>query len=582
MQRTRTTRNRIRARRRQSNAGTLTFGRLLTTMGMGVILLLVAVTFVGDYLRVPRLTVSAQPGLISPNGDGTQDTTSLSYALSEEATVTVEVVNADGVVVKTLTAAEHRPAGQYVVLWDGADDDGRVVADGRYSLRVTAKGTARAAVQSADVQVDTQPPPLRLTNLEGVARVASPGLTIEGVTEPGAVVYQAGNAEAITVDANGFFKIERQLTEGVNILEILASDAAGNTARTSHEVTLITQPPELSIATPANDQWLNEAVLEVTGVAPAAASVTVNGQPALLQDDGSFRREVILQEGDNTLRIEATDDVGNVTAQERVVHLKTRPPTLSLNLEEGSVFQQATIQLTGRTDPGSTVLVNNRVVAVSPLGEFQTTLNLINGRNTIRVETRDVAGNTFALTRHVLFESPGAENELERFLNNLPSLSSLGTPLLILLPSLLLLGYLFSRPISLQLITDAETFTPGLPEEGKVLTLTLDLSRSARTTVEVLNPFNRPVATITHRRQRDAGQHTLYWDGYDDYGHVLPAGEYTVQATASTPTGTVRSVVPLTIHEDPLVSSRYGRQKGVPAVGERPVVVQRGGRRGRN
>jgi bacillopeptidase F len=151
-------------------------------------------------------------------------------------------------------------------------------------------------------------------------------LKVEGLTDTDAIVYQAGYTDRIPVDNRGRFEIERQLTEGSNILEVLASDNAGNTTRTSREVILITQPPELSLIGPGIDQWYNEAIIEVSGVAPNAASVTVNNQPATLAEDGTFNREIILQEGDNPIRVAATDDVGNITTQERLVHLNTIPP----------------------------------------------------------------------------------------------------------------------------------------------------------------------------------------------------------------------------------------------------------------
>lgn len=550
-------------RRRASSASGLTFRQFSTALGIGVVLILLGATFLGDYLSVPTLSVSALPGVISPNGDKTQDFTNLSYTLSEEADVLIEVLNPAGRAIKTLSEVKKQPAGQYVVSWDGSTDAGQAATDGLYRLQVTAKGASRAVSQSAEVRIDTQPPPLKLTNLDEITRLSSPALTIEGLTEAGATVLQAGIADPVTVDNQGRFTIERQLPEGATILEILASDQAGNTTRVSHEVTLITKPPEVTLTAPNNDQWTNEGVIEVSGIAPGAAEVTVNNQPVTLLDNGAFNYELILQEGDNAIRVEVTDEVGNVSIQERLVHLKTKAPSLSLNIEDGATFQQSTIQLTGRTDPGATVLVNNQVVAVSALGEFQLPLHLMNGANVINVETRDIAGNIATLSKQVSFESPVAQNELDRFLNNLPQLPSLGTPLLILIPSLLLLGYLFSRPVSLMLYSDSENFTPGLPDEGQQLTLTLDLSKSARTTVEVLNRFNRPVATISYRRQRESGQHTFFWDGYDDFGNVLPAGEYTIKASASTPGGSVSSAIPLFIHEDPLVHGQYARRKDV-------------------
>jgi len=148
---------------------------------------------------------------------------------------------------------------------------------------------------------------------------------------------------------------------------------------------------------------------------------------------------------------------------------------------------------------------------------------------------------------------------MARFLDRLPPLSSLATPLLVLFPGLLLFGYMFTRPISLLLTADTETFTPGLPGEGQMVTLRLNTSKSARVSVQVMNQFGQPVATISPRRQRSAGAHTLLWDGYDEWGNVVTPGEYTLQAEASTPSGVVRSAIPIVLRQDPLVYAQYGR-----------------------
>ncbi len=559
---TRNSTNSIRTRRlRPATSRRLTFGQFASALGMGIALLLLGVTFLGDYFRVPKVSLSVSPEIISPNGDQVQDAVSIGYSLSEDAEIAITILNRFDVAVRQLRASEPQPAGQYVSLWDGKDDTGAIVSDGKYTIEIAGKGVSRTAVARQTVQVDTEPPPLQLTNLNDVTRVASPGITLEGVTEPGATVYQAGNAETVAVDAQGYFKIDRQLTEGSNILDIFASDQAGNTTHLSHNVVLVTRPPELTVASPTNDQWLNQKVLEVIGAAPNAAQVLVNEQPAIVQEDGTFSREVILREGDNTIRVEVTDDVGNTAVAEQTVHLKTSPPQLEVNIADGAVFQQAGVRLSGRTEPGAIVRVNNRLLSVSPLGEFQTNLSLLNGRNTIKIEVRDVAGNITQMSRRVEFKSPVAQNEVNRFFERLPALSSLATPVLVAIPLLLLLGFAFTRPISLLLTTDAETFTPGIPEEQQVVTLRLNLSKSARTSVRVLNSFGNPVATISPRRQRGAGIHTFTWDGYDDWGRALAPGEYTLVAEASAPTGQVRSAVTLTLRQDPLVAAQYSHRR---------------------
>ncbi len=70
------------------------------------------------------------------------------------------------------------------------------------------------------------------------------------------------------------------------------------------------------------------------------------------------------------------------------------------------------------------------------------------------------------------------------------------------------------------LSVDRHAFTPGLPEEGKVVILSVDLGKPARTTLEVLDQFGRPLATILHNRRRSVGEHHilgLYAAGWTEH-----------------------------------------------------------------
>lgn len=390
-------------RRRATSRG-LSFGPIATAITVGTVAVLLGVTFIGDWLRTPKISAEASPSIISPNSDQAQDTTNFSYILNEDAQVTVQVFNESNVLVQTISSNEFQTRGQHVAIWNGRDSLDQVVSDGRYRLQVTAKGTVLAATQSANVVVDTAPPTLRLANLDEVSRVRQANLTIEGLTDPDAVVQLAGDPKIVPIDAEGRFSLKRQLAEGSNSLQISATDPAGNVATISREIILVTQPPEIAISAPANDSWTNENLITVAGVVPAGASLKVNGQEATVAEGGQFEREVILQEGDNILRIEATDDVGNVTSQEIIIHRKMSAPSLTVNVEDGSSFQQAEVQIIGKTDPGAVVLVGGQGVTVSSLGEFQTTVNLLKGDNLLEVTAQDQAGNTTKLQRRLRFE----------------------------------------------------------------------------------------------------------------------------------------------------------------------------------
>src|SRR5271157_295099 len=66
----------------------------------------------------------------SPNGDGQEDTATVSYCLAEAANVTIAITDSSGTTVRTLADGVSEPAacgysGDYL-RWDGRDDSGVV------------------------------------------------------------------------------------------------------------------------------------------------------------------------------------------------------------------------------------------------------------------------------------------------------------------------------------------------------------------------------------------------------------------------------------------------------------------------
>lgn len=545
--------------RRRATSNGLSFGPLATVITVGTVAVLLGVTFIGDWLRTPKVSAETSPSIISPNGDLAQDSTNFSYTLNEDAEVTINVFDEGHNLLRTIKSNEFQTRGQHVAVWDGKNSVGQPVDDGRYRLEVTAKGTVRAGTQSATVLVDTLPPTLRLANLNDTNRVRDANLSIEGLTDADAVVLVRGDPSYIPVDADGHFTYKRQLLEGSNEIVVQATDPAGNTASLSREVILVTQPPEVTVTNPASGVWTKESLVPVSGVVPAGTTIKVNGQETPVNEAGEFSREVILQEGENVLRIAATDDVGNVTTQELIVRRKTLPPALSVNVENGQTFQQSDVQIIGKTDPGVLVQVGGQTVPVSSLGEFQTSVNLATGDNLLDVLAQDQAGNTTRLQRRIRYNVSAPESELARVARNLPELSTYFVPVLISLPLLLIIAYWVTRPVSLVVSADSSSFQPGLPEEGRFMRLAIDLSKAARTTVEIKDRRGNTVATLLHRRHRSGGQHTLHWDGYDDFGRVVAPGEYSVEASASTTGGNVKGTLNIAVLEDRAVHRHYLR-----------------------
>jgi flagellar hook assembly protein FlgD len=122
--------------------------------------------FVRSTQLIPRdsaapvaVTVDAAPTTISPNGDNSFDTTSLSARFSESVDWTLRVTAADGTVVRSTSGTGQEP----VVTWAGLVD-GAAVADGTYTYTFRGQDAWQNApepvARSGTVKVDTTPPAL--------------------------------------------------------------------------------------------------------------------------------------------------------------------------------------------------------------------------------------------------------------------------------------------------------------------------------------------------------------------------------------------------------------------------------------
>src|SRR4051812_29097717 len=112
----------------------------------------------------------ANPSVITPNADGSGDTTTVSFTLGTAAQVYAQVVDAGGAPLLTLLN-ETRPAGASSLPW-GA----HVLPDGRYRVVVTARAGGKTTTKAADVVVDRT-----LAGLQSSLPVLSP--TGDGVND---------------------------------------------------------------------------------------------------------------------------------------------------------------------------------------------------------------------------------------------------------------------------------------------------------------------------------------------------------------------------------------------------------------
>lgn len=210
-------------------------------------------------------------------------------------------------------------------------------------------------IQGEEQATDVEPPVVRLPDyaldslhpLPQPAQFALKGTSCDLLTNVmdnagGSRVTVLDNGQTLATNAmqNGFQTYHLELAEGVNSMEVLAVDMAGNRASVKFILNADSQGPVISLSSlPASvsspSVLVGGQVTDRSGV----RSVTVNGQDVTPYADGTFSQSVPLVIGPNTIVIEAIDNRGNSARQEITISRNsssTGPRSLYVILTVGS------------------------------------------------------------------------------------------------------------------------------------------------------------------------------------------------------------------------------------------------------
>lgn len=172
----------------------------------------------------------------------------VSIRLREADALDVTIVDEAGETVRVLREGARPGRGRVTFRWNGADDEGETVPDGRYRLRVHLVEADRTVTFARRIVVDTEPPEIRLLGLS--PNTVEPGEEVELRFELGEVArvlirvdrrragplgrFEAGTREAV-------WPAERRgqaLEVGTYELRLAARDLAGNRSRSAETIPL--------------------------------------------------------------------------------------------------------------------------------------------------------------------------------------------------------------------------------------------------------------------------------------------------------------------------------------------------------
>ncbi len=237
-----------------------------------------------------------------------------------------------------------RGKGYYPVTLHATDDSGNVTtaddtdAEVGANLRVTVTETVAPVVtlisptQGARTKNNKPAITFKATDAGSGINTASGRISIDGGAE--AVVAMTGSGS----EYNGTYTPANALIDGTHSISIYVYDYDKNkSAVVTCSFIVDTIPPSLAVPYPENNARINTLESEVrvqtddATSSPVTVEVFVNGTSqgnVTLNNDGTGTHPVTYIEGENSLRVVATDAAGQVTEVTRTVYVDLNAPVI--------------------------------------------------------------------------------------------------------------------------------------------------------------------------------------------------------------------------------------------------------------
>lgn len=169
-------------------------------------------------------------------------------------------------------------------------------------------------------RLTSQPLSIKITSPITLLTVGHTPQNVQGtVSDPAAQVTLNG---APITNNNGTFQADVALEEGHNTVIARAVNSKGEDVSSTISLSLDMTPPYLTVESPKNGDTVRADKIAVSGlindivrgtVADGQANVKVNGVTATVSNRSYLAQNVALNEGENTINIDAADNVGNTT-----------------------------------------------------------------------------------------------------------------------------------------------------------------------------------------------------------------------------------------------------------------------------
>jgi hypothetical protein len=289
-----------------------------------------------------------------------------------------------------------------------------LLVNGPHTVLVRGRDTSNNTNQlTVAFTLDTFAPTVFVSSPSDGGFTRESNVTVIGTTERNATVTVNGTSVNVSAPA-GAFNLTVELQEGDNLIEVVATDRAGNRGVKVVRFRKDTIVTPIDIY-PRNGTWTNLTEISLFGQIEENSTILIRTQDAFSNfttnetrfnvTTGTFSVKVALRNGTNLFRIDILDGYGN-NATEYITIIQDRAaPFLNVSSPPVQTYytRERRLMLEGRTEPGATLYLNGRV-KLSEDGNFSWPLTLDIGENVLNITAVDAAGNAVSVVYKAILD----------------------------------------------------------------------------------------------------------------------------------------------------------------------------------
>ena len=302
-----------------------------------------------------------------------------------------------------VATASFPSATSWMIAVDGLTPGNNIIsitAKNSYGTTITKTASVRYTPPTTGLSVNSTP-----------ALTSQSSFALSGTVDSGSTVYVANTANGVSgqasVDSNGLWTYTVSLVEGINNLDITGVRSGATAAFSGITVQLDTQAPILTVSSLPDGSTVTAQVQNISGTAldPNLAGVTVNGNPVAV-NNSTFSYALSLVKGANVITVTASDSLGHSSTDVRTLTFNPNLPVITIAAPADGIFtNQKSITISGSIDLPAAVTVNG--MAANPDGglNWNSSLDLVSGMNTIEIAATDPFGSVVKQKRTIIYDT---------------------------------------------------------------------------------------------------------------------------------------------------------------------------------